>query len=83
MTGCDSNNGFYENGKNSIYYKISRVSHLRYLIIDVRKDLALSDLVRKVMKTFVIQTMYGDSKSKTPGETRSFKWKSMKKKSTL
>ena len=37
MTGCDSNNVFHGHGKNSIYDKISRVSHLRDLIIDVGK----------------------------------------------
>ena len=36
-----------------------------------------------MIKTFVIQAIYGDSKSKTPGEARSVKWKSMKNKSTL
>ena len=58
MTGCDSNNGFYDHGKNSIYDKISRVSHLRDWIIDVTKELPLSDLARKMMKTFVIQAIY-------------------------
>ena len=28
MTGCDSNNGFYGDGKSSIHDKISRLSHL-------------------------------------------------------
>ena len=83
MTGCDSNNGFYGYGKNSIYDKISRVSHLRDLITDVGKELPLSDSVRKMMKTLVIQAIYGDNKSETPRKTRSVKWKSMKKKSTL
>ena len=83
MTGYDSTNRFYGHGKNSIYDKVSRVSHLRDLIIDVGKEPPLSDSVRKMMKTFVIQTIYGDSKSETPWEAKSVKWKSMKKKSTL
>ena len=80
MTGCDSNNGFYGHGKNSIYDKISRVSHLQDLIINVRKELPLSDSARKIMKTFVIQAICGDSKSETLGKARLVKWKSMKKK---
>ena len=68
MTGCNSDNGFYGHGKNSIYDKISRVSHLRDLIIDVGKELHLSESVWKVMKTFVIQAIYGDNKSETLGE---------------
>ena len=83
VTGCDSNNGFYAHGKNSIYDKISGVSHLRDLIIDVGKELPLSDSVRKMIKTLIIQVIYGDNKSETPGGGRSVKWKSMKKKSTL
>ena len=75
MTGCDSNNGFYDHGKNSIYDKISRVSHLRDWIIDVTKELPLSDLARKMMKTFVIQAIYWESKSENPREARSVKWK--------
>ena len=35
------------------------------------------------MKTFVIQAIYGDNESKTPGEARTVKWKTIKKKSTL
>ena len=35
------------------------------------------------MKSFVVQAIYGDNKSETPGETWSVKWKSMKKRSTL
>ena len=68
---------------DSIYDKISRVSHLRDLISNVRKELPLSDSARKIMKTVVIQAICGDSKSKTPGEARLVKWKSMKKKSLL
>ena len=83
MTGCDSNNGFYGHGKREIYDKVSRASRFRDLIIDVGKELPLSDSVRDLMKTFVIQAIYGDNKSKTPGEARSVKWKTMKKKSTL
>ena len=82
ITVCYSSNGFYGYGKNSIYDKISRVLHLRDLIINVGKKLPLSDSVRKVMNTFVIQAM-DDNKSETLGEARSVKWKSMKKKSTL
>ena len=67
MTGCDSNNEFHGHGKNSIYDKISRVSHLRDLITDIGKELLLSDSVRKVMKSFVIQAIYGDNKSETSG----------------
>ena len=78
MTGCNSNNGFYGHGNNSIYEKISKVSHLRDLIVNVRKE-----LVRKMLKTFVIQAIYADNKSETPGEAWTIKWKSMKKKSTL
>ena len=55
MTGCDSNNGFYGHGK--------KVSLLRDFIIDVKKELPLSDSVRKMMKTFVIQAMYWNNKS--------------------
>ena len=47
MTGYDSTNRFYGHGKNWIYDKISRVSHLRDLIIDVGKEPPLSDSVRK------------------------------------
>ena len=83
MTVCDSNNGFYGHGKNSVYDKISRVLHLWDLIIDVGKERPLSDSVSKVMKTFVIQAIYGNNKSQSPGEATSVKWKSMKKKSTL
>ena len=36
-----------------------------------------------MIKTFIIQVIYGDNKSETPGGGRSVKWKSMKKKSTL
>ena len=57
MTSCDSNSGFYGHEKNSIYDKISRVLHLRDLIIDFGKELSLSDSVPKVMKTFVIQAI--------------------------
>ena len=35
MTGCSSNTGFYGHGKKSIYDKISRVSHLRDLIMKI------------------------------------------------
>ena len=74
MTGCNSNNGFYGHGNNSIYEKISRVSHLRDLIVNVRKE-----LVRKMMKTFVIQAIYADNKSETPGEAWTIKWKTWKR----
>ena len=36
-----------------------------------------------MMRTFVIQAIYGDYKSEAPGEARLVKWKSMKKKSML
>ena len=62
MTGCDSNSRFYGHRSNSIYDKISRVSHLGHLIIGTYIDI------------------WGQ-KSETPGEARSVKWKSMKKKS--
>ena len=83
MTGCDSNNGFYAHGKNLVYDKISRLLHLLDLIIDVGKELPLSDSVSKVMKTFATQAIYGDNKSESSGEVRSVKWKSIKKKSIL
>ena len=83
MTRCDPNNGFYDHGKNSIYDKISWVLHLRDLKINVTKELPFSDSVHKMMKTFFIQAIYGDNKSKTAGEARSVKWESMKKKSSL
>ena len=38
--------------------------------INVRKE-----LVRKMMKTFVIQAIYADNKSETPGEALTVKWK--------
>ena len=71
--------GFYGHGKDSVYDNISRVSHLQDLIINVKKAVPLSDSVRKVIKTFVIQAICGDGKSKTSGEARSFKWKHIKK----
>ena len=43
MIGWDSNYGFYGDEKNSIYDTISRVSHLQNFIIDVVKELPLSD----------------------------------------
>ena len=82
MTGCDSNNGFYGHGKNSIFDKISRVPVFRDLIIDVEKELPFSDSVSKVMKAFAIHAISRDNKSETPGEARSVKWKYIKK-STL
>lgn len=65
--------GFYGHGKDSVDDNISRVSHLQDLIINVKKAVPLSDSVRKVIKTFVIQAICGD------GEARSFKWKHIKK----
>ena len=66
MTGCDSNNGFM--AIERIRFIIgSAGSHLPDLIIDVTKELPLSVSVCKVMKTFVIQAIYGDNKSKTRG----------------
>ena len=43
--------------------------------MDVGKELLLSNSVHRVMKTFVIQAIYGDNKSETPGEARSVTWK--------
>ena len=51
MIGCDSNNRFYGDGKSSIHDKISRLSHLLDLIINVGKEFTLSDSVQKVIKT--------------------------------
>ena len=73
MTRCDPNNAFYGHGKNSIYDKISWVSPLGELKINVRKELPFSDSGHKMMKSFFIQAIYGDNKSKTPGEARSVK----------
>ena len=79
MIRCDSKNRFCDHGKNSIYDKISKVSHLRDVIIDVGKELPLSDPVRKMMKTFVIQVIFGNNNSETPGGARSVKWKARKR----
>ena len=49
------------------------ISHLQGLIINVRKELPISDSVSKMMKTFVIQAIYEDNKSGTPGEAKSVK----------
>ena len=83
MTGCDANNGFYGHGKSSIYEKIEKVPQLRNLIKNVGGELPLSDNTRKLMKAFVIEAIYGDSKHLIPGEARAAKWRSLKKKSTL
>ena len=83
MTGCDSNNGFYGHGKNSIFEKLTKVARFRDMIKDVGKVLPLPDATRKLMKSFVIEVIYGDSKSVTSAEARAAKWKTLKKKSTL
>ena len=83
MTGCDSNNGFYGHGNNSIYDKLTKVPRFRDMIKDVGKELPLSDSTRRLMKSFVIEAIYGDSKGVTPVEVRTVKWKTLKKKSTL
>ena len=83
ITGCDANNGFYGHGKSSIYEKIEKVPQLRNLIKNVGGELPLSDNTRKLMKAFVIEAIYGDSKHLIPGEARAAKWRSLKKKSTL
>ena len=83
LTGCDSNNGFYGHGKKSLYDKVAKIPRFREMIIDVGKELPLPHSVRKSMKEFVIQVIYGDCKNKTPGQARAAKWKSIKKKSTL
>ena len=83
LTGCDSNNGFYGHGKKSLYDKVAKIPRFGEMIINVGKELPLSHSVRKSMKEFVIQVIYGDCNSKTPGQTRAAKWKSIKKKSTL
>ena len=81
MIQFDSYNGLYGHEKNSIYEKFSRVLNIWLFKINVGKEFTLLDSVRKVMKTFFIQAIYGDNKRETPGEARSVK--SMKKKSWL
>ena len=63
--------------------RISRVSHLRDLLINVEKELPLSESARKVMKTFFIQVIYGDAKGEIPRKAKSVKLKSMKRKSII
>ena len=46
-------------------------------------ELPLSENTRKLMKAFVIEAIYGNSKHIIPGEARATKWRSLKKKSTL
>ena len=63
--------------------RISRVSHLRDLLINVEKELPLSESKRKVMKTFFIQVIYGDGKGEIPRKAKPVKWKNMKRKSII
>ena len=53
------------------------------LLHNVGKNIPLSDCVLQQMKRFVIRVIYADMKSSTIKEARAFKWKSLKKKSTL
>ena len=61
-----------------IQFMIRSVGYHTFKTIDVGKELPLSDSVRKVMKTFVIQAIHGDSQIARP-----VKWNSLKKKPTL
>ena len=63
MNGCDSNNRFYRHGKNSIYDNISRVSHPD-LIVNVGKELPLSDSLCKMMKILSSKQYMGTTKAK-------------------
>ena len=58
VSWCDPNNGFCGHVKNSIYDKISKVSHPRNLIIDVGKEILLLESVMITLDHYYKQTNY-------------------------
>jgi hypothetical protein len=46
-------------------------------------QLTATQKVMSDLEQFVIRFVYGDTKSKTPGEAKAAKWRAQKKKSTI
>jgi len=83
MTGCDANSGFYGKGIKLVYDRVAKSPEAHRQLsrcgnsIDIEEDV-LQDLLQ-----FTREVIYGNKKSSTMAEARSFKWKTLKNKAFI
>lgn len=83
ISGCDHNSGFFGASKLLIVERLVKSEEARKLLASCGAELPAPQNVISDLEQFVICYVYGNNKSKTPGEARAAKWRTQKKKSTM
>lgn len=83
ISGCDHNSGFFGASKLLIVGRLEKSKEANKLLATCGAQLPAPQNVISDLEQFVIRYVYGNTKSKTPGEARAAKWRAQKKKSTM
>ena len=83
ISGCDHNSAFIGASKLRIVGRLVNSKETRRLHANCGTQLPAPQNVISDLEQFVIRYVYGNTKSKTPGEARTAKWRTQKKKSTM
>lgn len=83
ISGCDHNSAFFGASKLRIVGHLINSKEAHSLLAKCGTQLPAPQNVISDLEQFVIRYVYGNTKSKTPGEARAAKWRAQKKKSTM
>ena len=79
ISGCDHNSGFFGASKLLIAGRLEKSNEANKLLATCGAQLPTPQNVISDLEQFVTRYVYGNTKSKTPGEARAAKWRAQKK----
>ena len=82
LTGCDHNSSFYGAGKTLIADSVKKSPEAQQFLTSCGTQLPITDEIIGDLEKFIIKYVYNDHRSKTLGQARAGKWRSLKRKST-